>query len=299
VNDKRVITHPRVRSFNNIIAKEGDYIIIYKATNILNGKIYIGQTTNTLEYRKSQHMRETKSIKKKNTYFHNAINKYGDDNFIFEEIDITNSIEELNQREQYWIKYYNSTNKNIGYNLDSGGLNCFKSDSTKQKIGETTLLKWNDLETANKMLEGLTKGTEKWKQICEDNRVEIICPICQKSILLPPWVAKDQIYCSLICAGKGSGLKGIQKAAEMNKESNDILKQEIAIFILDWVEHNKETILECPYNKITNHLQPLLYLINEKYHMFDIRSLFKCFNVKSRKEFLKYLKDYIVKENIC
>ena len=112
-------------------------LIIYKATNIIDGKAYIGQTINTLEYRRSQHFRETKSDKKKNTYFHNAIAKYGEENFVFEQIDSAENIDELNSKEQYWINFYNATDEKFGYNLDSGGKNCLKSDSTKQKIGES------------------------------------------------------------------------------------------------------------------------------------------------------------------
>ena len=74
------IIHPRVRDFGNIIGKGSvQLLIIYKATNLVNGKIYIGQTINTLEYRKNQHFREARCEKRKNIYFHNALNKYGED----------------------------------------------------------------------------------------------------------------------------------------------------------------------------------------------------------------------------
>ena len=56
-------------------------MIIYKVTNLINGKIYIGQSINTLEYRKSQHEREAKCNKRKTIYFHLALLKYGFENF--------------------------------------------------------------------------------------------------------------------------------------------------------------------------------------------------------------------------
>lgn len=87
--------------------------IIYKITNKVNGKSYIGQTRYTIEFRWKQHQH-----KKDNTYFHNAIHKYGVDNFsieILEECDI----EELNQKEIFYIAKYD-TFKN-GYNLTIGG----------------------------------------------------------------------------------------------------------------------------------------------------------------------------------
>ena len=88
---------------------------------MVNNKKYIGQTINSLEYRRQQHFRESRNPNRRNYYFHNAINKYGEDNFIFEEIDSACTQKELDEKERYWIKYYNSNNKDYGYNLDSGG----------------------------------------------------------------------------------------------------------------------------------------------------------------------------------
>lgn len=87
--------------------------IIYKITNKVNGKSYIGQTRYTLEFRWRQHQH-----KRDDTYFHNAIHKYGVDNFsieILEECDIA----DLNSREIFYIAKYDSF-KN-GYNLTIGG----------------------------------------------------------------------------------------------------------------------------------------------------------------------------------
>lgn len=87
--------------------------IIYKITNKVNGKSYIGQTRYTIEFRWKQHQH-----KKDNTYFHNAIHKYGVDNFNIEILEECN-IEELNQKEIFYIAKYD-TFKN-GYNLTIGG----------------------------------------------------------------------------------------------------------------------------------------------------------------------------------
>lgn len=87
--------------------------IIYKITNKVNGKSYIGQTRYTLEFRWRQHIH-----KKDNTYFHNAIRKYGPDNFsleILEECPYSN----LNEREIFYIAKYNTFKD--GYNLTIGG----------------------------------------------------------------------------------------------------------------------------------------------------------------------------------
>lgn len=86
--------------------------VVYKATNLINNKIYIGQTTVTLSRRMSEHFQ----IKKKKG-FSKAIEKYGKENFIFEEIYTAFDREELNRSEEYFIYLYDSTNNKKGYNL--------------------------------------------------------------------------------------------------------------------------------------------------------------------------------------
>lgn len=84
---------------------------IYKITNLINGKIYIGLTTRIVETRWKEHLRGSQEID-------NAIVEYGKDNFIIETIEEC-SEEEVDDREIYWIKYYNSYND--GYNRTLGG----------------------------------------------------------------------------------------------------------------------------------------------------------------------------------
>lgn len=95
---------------------------IYKITNSVNGKVYIGQTMRKPEDRWRQHinnsMRETS--RDYNSYFHNAIRKYGKEVFVFEEIERCDNTE-LDIREIFWIDYYQSFNNKYGYNLTLGG----------------------------------------------------------------------------------------------------------------------------------------------------------------------------------
>lgn len=85
-------------------------MIIYKTTNLINGKIYIGQnSTNDDKYFGSGLLLTL------------AIKKYGIENFIKETIEECSSKELLNSREKYWIIFYNSRDLNIGYNLSEGG----------------------------------------------------------------------------------------------------------------------------------------------------------------------------------
>lgn len=89
---------------------------IYKITNNINGNVYIGQTTGTIEKRFNEHKRD--AIKGCQYALHRAMRKYGIDNFSIEEIEECLA-EELNDREIYWISFYDSYYQ--GYNMTIGG----------------------------------------------------------------------------------------------------------------------------------------------------------------------------------
>ena len=106
-------------------------MIIYKVTNKINNKIYIGQTSRTLASRWYSHCYA--AMKKNNNLFHNAINKYGKDNFTIKQLCIANSKKELDELEIKYILQENSLHPN-GYNLKSGGNGCFYIDEVKIKM---------------------------------------------------------------------------------------------------------------------------------------------------------------------
>ncbi|MFS0905698.1 GIY-YIG nuclease family protein [Priestia aryabhattai] len=98
------------------------YGIIYKITNLVNGKVYIGQSTRNLISRKREHFSDARVGSK--LPIHNAIRKYGEASFIFEVIDEAFNEDELNNKEIHWIKDYNSYvhwNESNGYNCSLGG----------------------------------------------------------------------------------------------------------------------------------------------------------------------------------
>jgi group I intron endonuclease len=111
--------------------------VIYKATNTVNGKIYIGQTVRRLSYRRKIHIRNA-FVDKSNTYFHRSIRKHGRENFVWEIIEYCNSADEMNDMEFHYIKQYNSF-KPGGYNMTYGGDGTSGynvSEETKKKIGK-------------------------------------------------------------------------------------------------------------------------------------------------------------------
>lgn len=105
-------------------------MIIYKITNKINGKVYIGQTIKSLDERIKGHL--SKVNQGSTTHIHNAIRKYGWDNFQVEIIDTAQCQDELDMLEKYYIKQYDSVNS--GYNLSFGGDdNCMNSYKVKEK----------------------------------------------------------------------------------------------------------------------------------------------------------------------
>lgn len=276
-------------------------MIIYKATNLINNKIYIGQTKYSADYRLNKHLSEANYEKTHNnraiTYFHNAILKYGINNFKIEVIDTANTLEELNKKEIYWIKYYNSTDKDIGYNLMDGGKSGQKSLETRQKIGLKKKEDWLDPEKAEKMIAGLNKGREKWQKICENNKAVLICPYCKKEFKVIPSEISKRIYCSLSCSAKANTDKRVNAAkkqiTKQTKKKHELFKKEIE----EWCNEHIQLILQCPMNKISSNLSDLVIIAN-KYGFKDWRVISQIIcGSQSRKDLLKYLKEKY--ENVC
>ena len=100
--------------------KDNDQCGIYSITNKLNGKRYIGQTYD-FKGRWMRHRSYLKHNTEHNSHLQAAWNKYGAENFEFEIIEVC-PFEKLDEREIYWINYYDS--KRTGYNFADGGLGC-------------------------------------------------------------------------------------------------------------------------------------------------------------------------------
>jgi group I intron endonuclease len=105
-------------------------MIIYKTTNLKNGKIYIGQTKHP----------DNKRYLGSGTYIKKSIKKYGRKNFLRETLEVCNTQQELNERELYWINKLNSTDKLIGYNvkIDTQGIYTDASRKAQGCKGHST-----------------------------------------------------------------------------------------------------------------------------------------------------------------
>lgn len=92
---------------------------IYKITNRINGKVYIGQTSlPSVQDRFDAHVKKANCHA--NRYLYDAMNHYGIENFSVEEIEHCDK-DDLDNREIFWISHYQSDNKDFGYNMTAGG----------------------------------------------------------------------------------------------------------------------------------------------------------------------------------
>ncbi len=265
-------------------------MIIYKVTNTVNNKVYIGQTCNTLEYRRSQHERDCKYHR--NSYFHEALLKYGFDKFVWEVIDSCNTQDGIDELEKMYIKEYRTTDKQFGYNLKQGGREGgLYNDECRKRLGESTKRKWQNPEIAAKMLAGLRKGTDTVKERAKNFWAVCTCEYCGKEFKVKPH--QKRRFCSTKCSELGCREESIERLHKITQNSIEKFKRERddkALIIYEWAKNNRDLVLKCPFNKISTTLKDLFTIVNAK----DMRTIMICIGCTSKKEFLKKLKDYVL-----
>lgn len=156
---------------------------IYKITNTVNGKVYIGQTTRPIQQRFRRHINDAINCNL-DTHFARAIRKYGPSEFIVEEIDSANSQEELNKKEQHWIAEYNSTK--CGYNETDAEFKC-GGNTYKSKSSEDML------EIRNKI---------------RDSKIGELNPNARHIVRINEQTMEINVYGSIIECAKACGIKG-------------------------------------------------------------------------------------------
>lgn len=132
---------------------------IYKITNNINGKIYIGQSNNP-ERRFKEHIRDECT-----SLIHNAIKLYGVENFTLNIIE--KDIENYNEREKYWILFYKSNKRGFGYNITDGG------EEPPILKGENSLLcKYSDKVIKN-IQKDLYEGIKTYEEISKEYLIPV------------------------------------------------------------------------------------------------------------------------------
>ena len=147
--------------------KESTYCI-YKHTNKVNGKVYIGQTCQKPEsrWKHGEGYRESKK-------FYNAIQKYGWDNFEHVVLESELTLNQANEREAYYIALYDSY-KN-GYNATIGGSNSAKTSEHKKKIQISNIGKHNHVGENNPMYGKHMSEEAKNKSRQKQNHFKVRC----------------------------------------------------------------------------------------------------------------------------
>ena len=149
-------------------------MIIYKLTNLVNGKVYIGQTRRTFELRMQEH--RNAAARGEGFYIGNAIAKYGWDNFKAEVIAETDNLDTLNELEHYYVQKYHSDVD--GYNLAPGGYSntmdskkvkdhhdsVMRSPEVRARISETLKRKIRDENRVEEYTRNMLKGLEAYRQ---------------------------------------------------------------------------------------------------------------------------------------
>lgn len=223
------------------------YGIIYKITNKINKKVYIGQTVELGGFDK----RYKHNIKK---YTHNnhlkcSFNKYGFENFeIIKILDVAFSKDELDIKEQLWIDRFKCMNEKYGYNKRDGGSHGKLSEETKAKISKGNKGRIFSIETKNKM-----SVSAKIKIFTEEHRnniseanagekhpryigcIVIHCDFCDKKIfrLKSNVRVRNNVFCSRECmgkwkaknwSGKNSPIYGLKRSVEFKTNLSESRK---------------------------------------------------------------------------
>lgn len=137
-----------------------DYYV-YKTTNIINGKFYIGKR----KYRK----KDEKWYLGSGIYLNRAIKKYGRENFKKEIIEWCSSSEEVNNKERFWIAKLDALNQKIAYNIAPGGDGGFLGEEVSKRIGLKLKGRKLPKEVCEKMSKEM-KGKKKSKEHIEKVR---------------------------------------------------------------------------------------------------------------------------------
>lgn len=118
--------------------------IVYVCINMFDGRRYIGQTIQNFEVRKKRHLQDAFK-KNSQLYFHRALRKFGEDNFVWCILEHNISLEELNKKEKFYINKYKTNNHYNGYNMNEGGDSTYNSKLKQEEVIEIKKLLKEDI----------------------------------------------------------------------------------------------------------------------------------------------------------
>lgn len=148
--------------------------IIYKHTNKINGKVYIGQTCQKPQRRWGKNGNGYKGC----PYFYRAIQKYGWENFSHQILEENLTAQQANIRQIFYIQRYQSTLEDFGYNNQKGGAeHSLISETAKQKHRQKLIERWKDHDFKEKMSKIMK---QKWQD--PEYRNKIIKPVLSQQL---------------------------------------------------------------------------------------------------------------------
>ena len=216
---------------------------IYKITNKINNKCYIGQTNNYVRrFREHRKMYDGKSSK----ILYYAFKKYGIDNFDFEVLDYG---ENYNELEKYYIEYYNSIDN--GYNISTGGENPpikqgENSSNAKHTQKEIDRLK-DDLKNTDKSFEDLAIEY-KYKNKCTVLRINSGESWKDENIEYPiRKISNEELVDNIIYMLKNTSLTQKEIAKQLNVKRSTVTMTNIG-------DHNRRENEIYPIRKETKEM---------------------------------------------
>ena len=186
---------------------------VYKITNIINGKSYIGSSINIYD-RWREHKRELRKNKHHSTHLQSAWNKYGEENFEFIILEECNKDETL-QREQYYLDTYESFNKEKGYNISKNS----SAPMMGRTFSEETLVKLSE-GVRNRDKSCWSRGEDKFNsKFKNEDIVEI------KRMITEGYKTKDIAELFQVEANTITQIKTGERWTHLKTEYDDLIEQ--------------------------------------------------------------------------
>lgn len=235
---------------------------IYKITNIIDNKVYVGQST-APRTRWSRHKSDAR-LNKNGAHLYRAMRKFGIDNFEFEIIAQAESVEDTDRLEIEYIKQFNSSDREFGYNIHEGGQGIrIISEETRKKISKlkkdnTYRLGSKTSDETKKLLSDANKGNRYRLGVkVSDDTKELLRKINIGKIASEETLKRMSDSMKDKNAGSANGMFGKRSDhAKLTQEQADCIRTEYATGLISMLKLarkfgvSKRTILNIIHGKI-------------------------------------------------